>query len=219
MARQRFCTIPHAVTGEPNFSLQRDIIGWSQIKPTSDTLRKKVVVRQSVPTNNGILAGADPVLNMWNSENDFEMKTHAEERKLHRLAKVHNSVDMWQGNETLYATQKGSRARNRLMEAVRCISDPQEIIKASLSRFQQDGAAAFKLSERSTMPPVLFAKDLAGGWTQIFNVPEIRTLNRHPVECDENRPHRSISDTEKFLSCNCDLNDPHDSKHDCAADD
>jgi hypothetical protein len=56
------------------------------------------------------------------------------------------------------------------MTDVGYISDTEEIVKASWSLFQHDGAAAFKLSEKSPLPPALFAKDLPGGRTQILNV-------------------------------------------------
>jgi hypothetical protein len=46
----------------------------------------------------------------------------------------------------------------------------EEIIKASWSLFQHDGAAAFKLSELSPLPPALSAKDLPGERTQILNI-------------------------------------------------
>jgi len=94
------------------------------------------------------------------------MKEEAEETKLHRMAKVHDSLEMWQGSQNLCATQKESRAQNKQMTAVGYISDPEEIVKASWSLFQHDGAAAFKLSERSPLPPPpLSAKDLPGGRT------------------------------------------------------
>jgi hypothetical protein len=35
---------------------------------------------------------------MTNTENDLEMMREAEERKLHRLAKVYDILDMWQGS-------------------------------------------------------------------------------------------------------------------------
>jgi hypothetical protein len=72
----------------------------------------------------------------------------------------------------------------------------EEIVKASWSQFQHDGAAAFKLSERSPLPPALSAKDLPGGQTQILNVRRIWSINLHPVESDENSAPESISDTE-----------------------
>ena len=56
------------------------------------------------------------------------------------------------------------------MTAIGYISDTEEIVKASWSNFQHDGAAAFKLSEKSPVPPPLSAKDLPGGGTQVMNV-------------------------------------------------
>jgi hypothetical protein len=49
------------------------------------------------------------------------------------------------------------------MTAVRYISDTEEIIKASWSNLHHDGAAAFKLSEKSPVLPALSAKDLPRG--------------------------------------------------------
>jgi len=105
------------------------------------------------------------------------------------------------------------------MTAVGYISDTEEIIKASSSLFQHDGAAAFKLSERSPLPPALSAKNLPGGRSQILNVRHIQRINRHPVESDEDRAPESISDTEDWLNWNCDFDNPNDSEEDCAADD
>jgi hypothetical protein len=79
------------------------------------------------------------------------------------MAKVHNLLEMWQGNHNLRATQKKSRAQNKLMTAVGYISDTKQIVKASWSLFQHDGPAAFKLSEKSPVPPALSGKDLPGG--------------------------------------------------------
>jgi len=189
------------------------------VKTTGETLREKVVVRQFARANNGILAGTDPELDTTNTENDSEMKKEAEERKLHRMGKVHDSLEMWQGSQYLRATQKESRAQNKQMTAVGYISDTEEIVKASWSLFQHDGAAAFKLSERSPLPPALSAKDLPGRRTQILNVRRIRRINRHPVECDEDSAPESISDTEDWLNWNGDLDNPNDSEEDCAAAD
>jgi hypothetical protein len=177
VARDIFSIIPHGVEVEASFSLRRDVIGWRQSKTAGETLRKKVVVRQFARANNGILAGTDPELDDANTENDSEMKKEAEERKLHRMAKVHDFLEMWQGSQNLCATQKESCAQNKQMTAVGYISDTKEIIKASWSLFQHDGAAAFKLSERSPFPPPLSAKDLPGGRTQILNVHRIRRIN------------------------------------------
>ena len=94
-----------------------------------------------------MLAGADPELGTTNTENDSEMKKQMEEWKLHRMAKVHDFLVIWQGSQNLCATQKESRAQNKPMTAVEYISVTTEIFKASCSLFQHDGAAADKLSE------------------------------------------------------------------------
>ena len=109
------------------------------------------------------MAGDCTALDTADTENNLELKKEVEERKLHRMAKVHNFLEMWQGSYNLSATQKESHAQIRQMTAVGYISDTKEIIKASWSNCQHDGAAAFKLSERSPLPPALSAKDLPGG--------------------------------------------------------
>jgi len=214
-----FSIRPHGVGVEASFSLGRDVIGWRQSKTTGETLREKVIVTQFARANNGNLAGTDPELDTLNTENNSEMKKEAEERKLHRMAKVHDFLEMWQGSQNLCATQKESRTQNKQMTTVEYISDTEEIVKASSSLFQHDGAAAFKLSERSPLPPALSAKDLPGGRTQILNVRRIRRINRHPVESDKDSAPESISDTDDWLNWNGDLDDPIDSEEDCAADD
>jgi len=219
VARDIFSIIPHGVGVEASFSLGRDVIGGRQSKTTGETLREKVIVRQFARANNGILAGTDPELDTTNTENQSQMKKEVEERKLHRMAKVHNFLEMWQCSQNLRATQKESRAQNKQMTAVGYISDTEEIVKASWSLFQHDGAAAFKLSERSPLPPALSAKDLPGGRTQILNVRRIRRINRYPVENDDDSTPESISDTDDWLNWNGDLHNPNDSEEDCAADD
>jgi len=170
---------------EASFSLGRDLIGWRQSKTTGETLREKVLIRDFARANNGILAGTDSELDTTNTENDSEIKKEAAERKLHRMAKVHNCLEMWQGSQNLRATQKESRAQNKQMSAVGYIWDMEEIVKASWSLFQPHGAAAFKLSERSPLAAALSAKDLPGGRTEILNDRRIRRINRHPVENDD----------------------------------
>jgi len=61
VARDIFSIIPHGVGVEASFSLGQDVISWRQSKTTGETLREKVVVRQYVRPNDGILAGDDPV--------------------------------------------------------------------------------------------------------------------------------------------------------------
>jgi len=219
VARDIFSIIPHGVGVEASFSLGRDVIGWRQSKTTDETLCEKVIVRQFARANNGILAGTDPELDTTNTGKDSEMKQEAEERKLHRMAKVHDFLEMWQGSQNLRATQKESRAQNKQMTAIGYISDTEEIVKASWSLFQHQGATAFKLSERSPLPPTLSAKNLPRGRTQILNVRRIRRINRHPVESNDDSPPESISDTENWLNWNGDLDNPNDSEEDCAAAD
>jgi len=202
VARDIFSIVPHRVGVEASFSLGRDVIGWRQSKTTGETLREEVIVRQFARANNGILAGTVRELDTPHTDNDSEMKKEAEERKLHRMAKVHDFLEMWQGSQNLRATQKESRAQNKQMTAVGYISDTEESVKASWSLFQHDGAAAFKLSERSPLPPALSAKNLPGGRTQILNVPQIRRINRHPVESDDDSAPESILDTDDWLNWN-----------------
>jgi len=99
------------------------------------------------------------------TENDSEIKKDTEERKLQRIAKVYEFLEMWQGSQNLRATQKQSRARHEQTTAVGYISDTEAIVKASWSLCQHDGAAAFILPERSPLPPALSATDLPGGQT------------------------------------------------------
>jgi len=96
--------IPHGVRVEARFSLGRDVIGWRQSNTTGETLLQNVIVRQFAQANSGILAGTDLSLDTTNTENNSEMKKEAEERKLHRMAKVHNCLEMWQGSQTLRVT-------------------------------------------------------------------------------------------------------------------
>jgi len=112
------------------------------------------------------------------------MKNEAEENKLHTMANVDDCLEMWQGSHNLPATQKESCAQIKEMTAVRYISETEVIFKASLSLFDHDGVAAFKLSERTPLPPPLSAKNLPGGRTQILNACRVRRINRYPVESD-----------------------------------
>jgi len=110
------------------------------------------------------------------------------------------------------------RVQNKEMTAVGYISDIEEIVNASWSLFQQHGVAAFKLSERCPLPPAWSAKNLPGGRTLILNFRRIRTINRHPVESNENCTPESTSETADWLNWNVDLDNPNDSEDDCTAD-
>jgi hypothetical protein len=58
------------------------------------------------------LAGTDQELHIANAENNSEMMTEVEERKFHRIANVHDFLEMWQGSQQLHATQKESHTQN-----------------------------------------------------------------------------------------------------------
>jgi len=173
---------------------------------------------QFARANHGILPVGDPDMDTMNIENDSEMKKEVEERKLQRMAKVHDLLEMWLGSQNLCGTQKECRTQKKQMTAVGYISDTEEIVKASWSIFQYDGAAAFKLSERSPLPPPMSGKDLPGGRTQILYVRQIRRINRHPVESDEDSAPESILDTEDWLERNGDVDNPNVGEDDCTAE-
>jgi len=63
------------------------------------------------------LVDADPQLDATNTDNHSEMKKEAEESKLHRMAKVHDILVMWQGSQNLCGNHKESRTRNKEMTA------------------------------------------------------------------------------------------------------
>jgi hypothetical protein len=123
-----FSIIQHGVGVEASFSLGRDVIRWRQSNTTGETLRENVVVRQYARANNGILAGKNPVLDMTEAENDIELKRDAEKRKLHRMAKVHDILEMWQGSQNFRATQRESCAQNKQMTAVGYISNTEGLL-------------------------------------------------------------------------------------------
>jgi len=185
VAHNIFSIIPHGVGVEASCSLGRDVIGWRQSKTTGETLREMVAVREFARTNTGLQPGDDPVLDSTSTDTNMEMKRETEQKKLHRVAKVHDLLEMSQGSQYLRATQKKSRAQNTQMKAVGSISDTEEIVKASWSHFQHDGAAAFKFPEKSPVSLALSAKDLPGGRTQLLNVRRIKWINRHPAKSDK----------------------------------
>ena len=208
VAHNIFCIIPHGVGLEASFSLGRDVIGCRQSKTTGITFREKVVVKQFPRANNGILAGDFAALVTAETENDLELKKEVEERKLHILANVHDFLEMWQGRQNQHDTQKESRTRNKPMTALGYISDTEEMIKASWSNFQHDGAAAVKLSERSPLRPALSAKDLPGGHTQELKVRRMRRIDHHPSKSDEDTASECISNIKNWLNCNGNLDNP-----------
>jgi len=170
VAHDEFSITPHVVGMEASYSLRRNVIGWRQSKTAGETLCEKVLVRQFAWANSRILSGDDPALDVTNTENKLKTKREDKERLLHRLANVNNFLEMWQGSQNLGATPTESHAKFKHMTAVGDISDTKEIVTASWSNFQHVGAAAFRLSERSPVPPALSANVLPGGHTQVLNV-------------------------------------------------
>jgi hypothetical protein len=104
------------------------------------------------------------------------------------------------------------------MTPIGYILDREEILTASWSLVQHDGATALQLSERSPLPPTLSAKDLPGERTQIINVHQIRRINRHPVKSDDDSAPKCISGLDDCQNWNGDLDNENDGKEDCAAD-
>jgi len=184
MGGDKIFIIPHSVGVEPCVSLGQHVIGWRQLQTTGDSLCEIVIGRQLAQANNGLLAGGGPGFDRSSTENDMEMNREMEEKKLHRTAKVHNLLGMWQGSQNVWATQKESRTQNKQMTALRYISDTEEIVKATDSNFEHDVAAGFKLSEKSLVPPALSAMDLSGEGTQVLNVRWIKRIDHHPAEID-----------------------------------
>jgi len=206
-----FSIIPHAIGVEASFSLARDVIGWSQWKTTGETLVEGVVVRQCARANHRLLAGDDSVLDRDSSDNNMEVKGKADEKKLHTMAKVRYFFVMWQCNHPLSATQKESRGQSTQMTTLGYISDTEEIVKASLSNFHYHDPAAFKLSEKSPVPPALSPMDLPGRRSQVLNVRRIKRIDHHPAESDGHIPTQSIADKQNWRNWNVDSDSRNDS--------
>jgi len=91
--------------------------------------------RKFASIKNVILLGKDLALDAPRTENDLDMKGEVEEWKLQRMAKVHAFLELWQCPLNLLATKKESSSQNKRMIAIGYISDTEEIIKASWSKF------------------------------------------------------------------------------------
>jgi len=218
VARDIFPIIPHGVGVEASVSFGCHGFGCRQSQTTGKTLCEEVVERQIARANNTILDGAVRLLDTSKKENDREMNQEAEEKKFHSTPKVHDILEMWQGSQNIPAAQRETRAQNGEKTARGYISDTKTIVNASWSLWQHDGAAAFKLSETSLLPPPLSAKNYPAGWTQIVNDRRISWINSQPVESDEDEASESISDTEDWFNWIGDSNNPNDCKDKSTAD-
>jgi len=133
-----------------SFSIGWGDIGKRQSKTTARTLHERVIVSQFAEANDGIFAGNDAALDTTNTWNELEIKSKVEERKLHRMAKVHNCLEIWQGSQNLCAKQTKSHGHNRQMTAVGYISDTEHIVKASWSNFWPDGCSCIQIVGKIT---------------------------------------------------------------------
>jgi hypothetical protein len=217
VACDKFSITPHGVGEKASFSLGQDRIGWRQSEITAETIPKKIILRQFSQGIDRRLAGDNPVSDTMNTSNDSNIKTEAEERTLHRIAKVHDCLKMLYSSQILGTTQKESRTQNQQMTLVGYIWDPEEIVKTYWALFQHDGAAIIKMSEWSLLPPAGSEMDLPGGQTQIVIVCRICRLNRHPVKSDQDSPPESIPDTDNWLNWTYDLDNRNASEDVCAA--
>ena len=103
---------------EASFSLRPDDVVSRHSKPAGEVFPDKIVVKQFSHTNIGILGGADPELDSKNTKINSEMNKAAEKRKLHRIAKVQDLLEMWQGSQNLRATQKESCTQHKQITMV-----------------------------------------------------------------------------------------------------
>jgi len=118
----------------------------------------------------------------------------------------------------LCATLKESCIRHKQLAAVGFISDSEEIVKASWLNFQHNGAAAFELLERSSVPAAFSAKHLPGEWTQELHMHQIKRINHYTAISDDDSSPGRISDTASCLNWNGRLDNPHDSADDREAE-
>jgi len=109
------------------------------------------------------LACDNPELDRTKPENDLETKSEVEDTKLQSMSKVHDVLEIWHSSQNLCATERESCPLNEQMTAVKYISDTEEIIKASWSNDQHDGAAEFQFTDSSPLPPARSIQDLHGG--------------------------------------------------------
>jgi len=104
VARDIFSFTPHGVGAQASFGLGWDVVPWTQLKTTGETLYENVVGRQFARVNNRILASTNPELDTIVTKNYSETKKEVEGRKLDRMATVNGFLEMWQGSQNLRAT-------------------------------------------------------------------------------------------------------------------
>jgi hypothetical protein len=98
---------------ETTLFLAQDVISYRQSITAGDTRCKEVIARRSHQVTNGLLAGDDSELNMTNTDNDLEIQREVEQKILHRMAKVHDVMEMQQGSKNVCTAWIESRGRNK----------------------------------------------------------------------------------------------------------
>jgi len=105
LAGDIFSIILHGVGVEASFSFLQDAISWSQSTTTGKTLHEEMTLRKFARANTGLLAADDPALDRINTDNGLEMQREEEQNKMHRMAKVCDILEMWQGSQNIHTTQ------------------------------------------------------------------------------------------------------------------
>jgi hypothetical protein len=72
-----------------------------------------VVIKQFARANSVILAGHCMAVDPEETEYDLELKKEGKDSKLHRMAKVDNLLEMWQGIQNVCTTEKEYRIQNK----------------------------------------------------------------------------------------------------------
>jgi hypothetical protein len=137
-----FSIMPYGVGDEVSFYLFQDVIGWSKSITTGQTLGKNMVVWQLARSNAGLLVGNIPITHSLDVDNNAEIKKEAEKKKLHRMAKILDYLEMWQGSDNLRSTQMAACTQILHMTAMRYISDMDEIMKSVKSKSEGENECA-----------------------------------------------------------------------------
>jgi hypothetical protein len=94
VGRNIFSRIPHGVGVEISFSLRRDVIGWRQQKPKGETLREILLQGSLLEPIVGFWQALTPHWIELKQRKTRKSRWEAEERKLPRMAKVHEVLEM-----------------------------------------------------------------------------------------------------------------------------
>jgi hypothetical protein len=101
------------------------------------------------------------------------MMREVEERTFPRITKVVNFWEMRQSKPHQSATKKESPVHNMRMTFRVYILDLEEIFRAFWEHFPHQGAAGYKLSDTTPLPPAFSSKVIPGGQMQVLNMQQI----------------------------------------------